>query len=553
MFFTTTQANQYAVAVVEESILNNTTFQPSSDTVSPNLFPQWSYHNENCEGNACAFDVQDNSTLIDLLQNVTNSANLTGFERMEPLACMQNYASGFMRGYGDIVVISSQSASNSPILWTRFPQRSISTANDKEDTIRDPYHWICNDFITSSDFGDGKDGRCSLDIAMDRTGSGQNWTIHKHPVSYCLARAVPDVCELQFNQYLMLGVVVFGGIKTIVIAYLLVWRRSGRFLRTLGDAIASFLEEEDLTTKKMCLVSSKLIRKHGFKELFAPQAFTAIRPRWFSSANTTEFYSTIGVSAFYIVVLSIALFFAIDGAHGFAFDNKLGVPDIQSLASFKPDDTGSSGIVPTLLIANIPQLGFSLLYVVYTNIWSKLLVALEFDRLTQAKKGLRISERPKGMQRRSHFFTMPARYALPLMACSAALHWLCSQSFFMVRIDGINSHGVIDEHDRLVRLGYSTTGIVSLIGVSIAMLVATVCIASFRRLGTALHETSMSAVISAACHTERYETEPWLQEVQWGDVTEGPGAVVGEDGQHVRHVSFTARLAKRPIEGQGYR
>jgi hypothetical protein len=491
------------------------------------------------------FDVHDNSTVLDLLQNVTNSYNLTGYVRMDPLECMRTYSAGFMRGYGDIAVVSARPNSNSPILYTRYPQTSITA--DKERANQDPYHWICKDVIGPN--SRGKKDRCSIELAMSSFNSGRNWTVNGNTVDYCLARTVPDVCELQFNQWLMLSVVICGVIKTTVIAYVLVVRPPGRFLRTLGDAIASYLEEEDATTKNMCLISSKQIRKHGFREAYTPQTFTDIRPRWLSSANTTEFFSTIGVSAFYIIVLGIALFFAIDGAHNTAFDSRLGVPDIQSLASFKPDDTGSSGIIPTLLVANVPQLGFSLLFVIYSNIWSKLLVAHEFDRLTQTKKGLRVSERPRGMQRVGHFFTLPARYALPLMACSALLHWLCSQSFFMVRIDGVKANGEIDQDDRLVRLGYSATGIVSLVGVAVAMMVATVCIGSFRRLQTGLGETSMSVVISAACHPERYEPEPWLQEVQWGDVDGGvPGAGNGEG-----HISFTARMAERPVIGRVYR
>lgn len=492
--------------------------------------------------------MRDEAWVLGLVQSVANSSNLTGFVRMDPVECMQNYSLGFMQGYGDVVVVSPSQDTASPVLYTRFPQ-SFLTA-DKEESNQDPYNWICRDVIVETE--PGEDDRCSIKLAMERFDSGKNWTVRGHPVSHCLARAVPDTCEFQFNQWLMLGVVVFGGVKTIVIAYILLARPPGRFLRTVGDAIASFLEREDPTTKELCLVSSKQIRKSGFQEPYAPQVFTRDRPRWLSSANTTEFLSTIGVSAFYIVVLSIALFFAIDGAHGFAFSNGLGVPNIQSLASFKADDVSSTGIVPTLLLANVPQLGFSLLYVVYANIWSKLLVAHEFDRMTQSKKGLRVSERRRGMQRASHFFTLPARYALPLMGCSAALHWLCSQSFFMVRIDGINSRGETDLEDRLVRLGYSVKGIVSLVGVAVAMMVATVCIGAFRRLGTELGETSMSVLISAACHPGRYENEPWLQEVQWGDVTEGPEVVDGA-AHHVRHISFTARLAKRPIVGQAYR
>jgi hypothetical protein len=549
VFFTTTQANQYAVAVVEESILSNTTFQPTALNSSPHLFDQHVPANDYCDNMACSVDNEDESSVIQLLQNVANSSNLTGLVRMEPLECIHNYSSGFMQGYGDVVVISTRRDAESPVLFTRFPQRSITT--DKEHSNRDPFNWICHDIMAPNSAGKDDD-RCSLEMAMQNFNSNSNWTVHGNPVRYCLARTVPDICELQFNSWLMLGVVVFGGVKTLVIAYLLLAGSPGQSLRTLGDAVASYLEVEDPTTNHMSLVSSKQIRMHGLKDSYAPQTFIGDRPRWLSSANTTEFFSTIGVSAFYIVVLAISLFFAIDGAHGFAFTSGLGVPDIQSLASFKPDDTGSTGIVPTLLIANIPQLGFSFLYIIYTNIWSKLLVAHEFDRMTQTKKGLRVSERPRGMQRASHFFTLPARYAVPLMSCSAALHWLCSQSFFMVRIDGINASGDIDPNDRLVRLGYSATGVILLIGVAVGMMVATVCIGSFRRLSTGLGETSMSVVISAACHPGRYETQPWLQEVQWGDVTE-EDEMNGSISPRVRHVSFTARLAKQPIVGQAYR
>lgn len=541
VFFTSTQTNQYAVAVVDESILSSMTFQASDENSSPDLFEQYVQDRNVCDGKYCDFDVRENATVVELVRDVTGRSNMTGFVRLEPLDCIHNYASGFINDFSDMVVVSPSSDTASPVLFSRFPQRAISL--DKEDTNQDPFHWICHDVISPDATGD--DDRCSIDMVLARTDSGRNWTVHGHPVSYCLARTVPDTCELQFNQWMMLGVVIIGVIKTIVIAYLLIWRPPGRFLRTLGDAISSFLEAEDDTTKNMCLVSSKQIRKHGFINRLEPQLFTGLRPRWFSSANTTDFFSTLGMSALYIVVLTIALYFAIQGAHGFAFDSRLGAPDIQSLAAFKPDDTGSSGIVPTLLVANVPQLGFSLLYVVYSNIWSKLIVAHEFDRLTQVKKGLRVSERPRGMQRASHFFSLPARFALPLMGCSAALHWLCSQSFFMVRIDGVNAQGAVDENDRLVRLGYSATGIVALIGVSVGMLVATACICAFRRMGTPLHETSMSVLISAACHPGRYEAEPWLQEVIWGDVT--------EDGRRdVRHASFTARFAGGLIVGKKY-
>lgn len=488
------------------------------------------------------------TTVLELLADVRSVSRNAEFARMEPLECMRNYSTGFMRTYSDVVVVSSRTDAEAPVLWTRYPQRSLTISNgtEQQDTIQDPFHWICHDRLAS--YADGLK-RCDFQMASEQFDSGNNWTVYGNPVSHCFARISPVGCKLQFNAWLMLAVVVFGVVKAITLCYLVFWRPEGRFLRTLGDAVASFLEEEDPTTKDMCLVSSKQVRKNGFQTRFEPQVFTGTRPRWLTSANTIEFFSTVGITALYIITLGAALFMAIDGSKGYAFANGLGIPDIQSLAAFQRDDTKSSGIVPTLLVANIPQLGFSLLYVVYTNTWNKLLVAHEFDRLTQHKKGLRVSERPRGRQRASRFFTLPVRYALPLMLCSAAIHWLCSQSLFMVRIDGVDPYGNTDLDDQMVRLGYSATGMVSLIGVSVALMVATVCVGTFRRMRTGLGETSMSVVISAACHQQRYEPEPWLQEVQWGDVTD---TVDGGGKSSARHCAFTTTVVGRPIAGQAY-
>lgn len=347
----------------------------------------------------------------------------------------------------------------------------------------------------------------------------------------------------------MLAVIFFSVIKVLAIAILVFTHPDGEFLRTIGDAITSFLKEQDLTTKNMCLVSSVQIRKLGFTGPHSPQTFTKVRPRWWTSANTTEFFSTVGISGAFVVIISSTLYWAIEETSGTAFDSGLEKSNIQSLASLRPDDVSSSGIVPAILIANIPQVGFSLLCVFYINIWSKLLIAYEFDRLTRVKKGLRISERPKGQQRASHFFTLPIRYAFPLMACSTLLHWLCSQSLFMARFDGM-SDGQIVRKDQLVRLGYSVTGMIALILVNVGLTVVTICIAGFRRLGTGLGEISMSVVISAACHINRYEAEPWLQAVQWGYVSEGTGEF--GDGPNVRHCAFTSLLAKPPIQHHLY-
>ncbi|KAF3045132.1 hypothetical protein E8E12_009612 [Didymella heteroderae] len=568
VFFTTTETYQYAVAVVDYGFQNNTAFHVTPDNSSPYRrfgSEQFEWQGD-CNGEDCTWDVTNDTFVERLLNDVRSQAQT--FTTLSPSECIRYYTEGFTSKYSDVVVISNATQVESPILWTRYPQRILT--EDKRTTNRDSYHWICHDILNNT-----TEEVCSRKRALESL-KFKPWTVYTHPVDRCLARIAPDRCRLQYNVWIMGAVVVFSIIKVLAIAVLVFTHPDGTFLRTIGDAIASFLEKSDPATENMCLVSSAQVRKHGFAtpaspralndsrqrwrprtnnaveslaNTYPPQQFTNARPRWWTGANTAEFFFTVGVSAAYVVILSGVLGWAIFETRGDAYDTGLGRPSIQQLASLKSDNTGSSGIVPTLLTANIPQLGFSLLYVFYTNIWAKLLIAHEFDRLTTSKKGLRVSERPKGEQRTSHFFTLPTRYALPLMLCSAVLHWLCSRSLFMARFDGVNVDDVVDDDDQIVRLAYSIPGMTALVAVTFAMAVGTVCIAGFRRLRTGLGEIAMSVVISAACHVKRQEDEPWKQKVQWGDV----GNEQVEGGRIVRHCAFTSLESRPPTEGFLYR
>lgn len=583
--------------MVSQDFLANTTLQITPENSSPTLrFPneqlQWPKDSSHCNGGNCSWDVNNDTVILNFLNDVRDpdkridrseryilddarDRRKLAYRRLSSEVCFQSFTEGFMQSYSDVLVVSKDVQAHDPILWTRYPQRSMS--EDKMDTNQDPFHWVCHDELKASNFT--KTDRCSKNYArkwvQPKNWTTEDWTVYGHPVDHCYARIAPELCHLQYNAYIMLAVVVFSVFKVAAIAVLVFTHPKGEFLRTLGDAVASFLKVKDPTTKDMCLVSSAQIRKHGFLPTgtvrtsprrqhrwvksskqqekvtipFPPQVYAKNRPRWWKSANAAEFFSTVGISAVYAIVVSGTLYWAFKASNGLAFDSSFGEASIQSLANLRDDDPKSSVIVPTILTANVPQLGFSLLYVFYTNIWSKLLIAQEFDRMTTSKKGLRISERAYGHQRTSRFLTLPVTYALPLMAFSAALHYLCSQSLFMARFDGMRD-GQVDTKDRMVRLGYNAPAMIALISVNVAMLVVTVYMAGFRRLNTGLGEMSMSVVISAACHLKRYEAEPWLQAVQWGDVSEG--VVEVKDGRIVRHCAFTSLLAERPTEGHVY-
>lgn len=239
--------------------------------------------------------------------------------------------------------------------------------------------------------------------------------------------------------------------------------------------------------------------------------------------------------------------FAVEGAAGTAFDDSIGQTNIQSLAKVQADDASSSGIIPNLLVANIPQVGISLLYMAFNDVFSKMLMGDEFDRYTRQRKSLRVSEQPRGAQRGTRYFSLPARWALPQMIGGALLHWLASASLFAVRVDGVNRNGMVDLTDRLSRLGYNSRAIVALVAMLVLVAGALLYVGLWKRVDLCFGEAGNSLVISAACHPLQNDGDLHIREISWGDVT---GHDVPADG--VRHCSFSTREPLRPTQGASY-
>jgi hypothetical protein len=71
-----------------------------------------------------------------------------------------------------------------------------------------------------------------------------------------------------------------------------------------------------------------------------------------------------------------------------------------------------------------------------SSVYRKLL-----ERPTPVRKTLRVSA-PVGIQRSSYFVSMPLRYGIPLIATMSLLHWLVSQSLFVVATISYGGDGV---------------------------------------------------------------------------------------------------------------
>lgn len=118
------------------------------------------------------------------------------------------------------------------------------------------------------------------------------------------------------------------------------------------------------------------------------------------------------------------------------------------------------GLISNVLLANLPQLVLSILYIFYNAMLSTFLVQREFSHMykEQKRKLLRVSE-PVGIQRGSYFIPLPLRYGIPLYISSGVMHWLISQSLFLARITALNPDGTTNTATSFSTCGFSPIAI----------------------------------------------------------------------------------------------
>lgn len=200
-------------------------------------------------------------------------------------------------------------------------------------------------------------------------------------------------------------------------------------------------------------------------------------------------------------------------------------------------------IATLALVANSPQVILSVLYFSYNSLLTTYLTGYEWVSYAHKRKGLRVSAKPKGAQRSTYFLQLPYRFVVPLAVVSAVLHWLVSQSIFVVAFD---TNG-IPEQEQTRTCGWSPIAVV------IGMSLLGILMITIQCMGGLLYKRGMpiadcsSSVISAACHPKnpRPEDGPVSeQKLQWGVVE------TGADG--ISHCAFSSRHVRLPVEGGLY-
>jgi len=240
-----------------------------------------------------------------------------------------------------------------------------------------------------------------------------------------------------------------------------------------------------------------------------------------------------------------------------------GILDSRTFMTTRLTGVGPGNLLQNVVVANLPQLIFSFIYFAYNGIFTTMSLATEWSGYGVTRKGLRRSGGGggalAGAQRSAYFLQLPYRVALPLLVVSGTMHWLISQSIFLVYLEVYGPSlpaytgtehlsGAGKGAQDLITCAWSPAAVLCTVVVVALMLVALLSMAQ-RRLPTAMPIVgSCSAAIAAGCHPPAAEQEGkmWEKELQWG-VTQEP-----EGEGRAGHCSFSSAPVSSPVQGLRY-
>lgn len=234
-----------------------------------------------------------------------------------------------------------------------------------------------------------------------------------------------------------------------------------------------------------------------------------------------------------------------------------GQPSFSTIITIFDFNVSQSPTLVILIIAtvNSPQIVFTLIYLLYNRVYTKMLAMQEWTKFAIRRRGLRVSQ-PSGIQRSTYWLHLPYRYSIPLIVASSLMHWLISESLSLLRVAFYDKFGmpleqIYDADDDLPKSniinfpGYSPEAIVAAMSLGIIMILA-LCVISFRRFkGDIPLVGNNSRTISAACYRPDGDQKAASKAVKWG-------AVSHPNGDQPGHCCLTSFEVETPIEGGLY-
>ena len=191
--------------------------------------------------------------------------NLTQFAVLENNACVAAYTAPIISSQSDLFVVFNNSDANNsdfsnsllgflPNLESQLVNSTLGYAfclfPGTCNASTNPQYWSFEGFARAvahpQDYGffNGALGLVNYENEIEH--------MNETRVEYCLSQRVEEHCKLQFSLVIMIIVMICNLIKTVCMGWI-AWKQDSEPLVTLGDAIVSFLDRPDITTKGCCI------------------------------------------------------------------------------------------------------------------------------------------------------------------------------------------------------------------------------------------------------------------------------------------------------------
>ncbi|KAF4629268.1 hypothetical protein G7Y89_g8882 [Cudoniella acicularis] len=349
----------------------------------------------------------------------------------------------------------------------------------------------------------------------------ENWNVFGYRVDYCLSRQWDNsqACALGFSAPMLIAVCIANLLKVLGIAWttVLYSRRDMQPLSTLGDALASFLHKNDSFTRPQSKSEFAQAKASGRTRVRLYQ--TLSRYRWLWLFGPVLVFIIIGAVALHAALRTIHSLTGSSSAFVYLGFGKVSEYALSFFAAGSIPETLAQKFYNFVIFANIWQLILAMIYFQYNGILTAMLASREWKRY-KYRKSLRLTFPEGTTQRTSYFVSMPWRFGGPLLAASAFLHWLLSQSIFIVPLEQIDKNipeKLLSNSLNTVN-GFSAWAIITTMVFGIMLCVA-LCIYGCKSFEKPIPQgrTTDSITISSACHQPQpFDRDAWLYPVEYG-------------------------------------
>ncbi|OAL05186.1 hypothetical protein IQ06DRAFT_361376 [Phaeosphaeriaceae sp. SRC1lsM3a] len=375
-----------------------------------------------------SFDGSLNTTLFQESSAYLNGlfyseAYQTGqLEELTLLECIDAYSTPFQATRGNVFLVVDEGLMGVNEAVGTFPVIERSGQCSAETSTK----WIYQQFGSEASSCFAQDGSRFLPrLKADPT----TWTPFLGlPVKRCLSQPTGQKCTLKFSVHLAIIVIIFNIVKALTVLAGIFELQNDPML-TVGDAVASFLQTPDSSSKHMCLVSQAEIHhaKQQWPELRQARAYTKKRFTWASSIKKSKRVMVwLSLSSAIVVLSSLFIwgYAAIGTQKNISNVLRIGLQsnDPRTIIQSGTAATGLAGVFQNVFVANSPQVIISLVYFTYNGAITSMLLAHEWSGFFRGPKTLSVESSLWSPKKHILSTTSVSLRATPTwMFCTAAL------------------------------------------------------------------------------------------------------------------------------------